>query len=114
MSAVDDYLAGMSAPQKDALERIRTIIKQTAPEAEEVLSYGMPGFKYKGKYLIGFAAFKDHMSVFPTSGPVEALKEQLRAFTISKGTVQFTLDNPIPSALLQAMVLHRLSTISQA
>ena len=70
MSVVDDYLKNLPEPQKAELERIRKIVKQTVPEAEEVISYGVPGFKYKGKYLITFAAFKDHLSLFPGSAPI--------------------------------------------
>jgi uncharacterized protein YdhG (YjbR/CyaY superfamily) len=112
MSVIDEYLEKVSAPQKAELERIRTIVKQTVPEAEEVISYGMPGFKYKKKYLVGFAAFQDHLSLFPTATPIEAIKEKLSGFQLSKGTIQFTIDNPIPEAIIQELVAVRIDAIN--
>src|SRR5882672_11738724 len=100
MTVIDDYLNTISSPQKEELERIRAQVKQLAPEAEEVITYGMPGFKYKGKYLISFSAFKDHLSLFPGAGPIEELKDPLQAYTLSKGTIQFTLDHPLSDELL--------------
>src|SRR5690348_13559001 len=99
MSVIDDYLSDVSQQQRQQLERIRKIVKKTAPDVEEVISYGIPAFKYEGKYLIGFAAFKDHMSLFPTAGPIEALKHKLGTFKISKGTIQFSVNNPVPESL---------------
>jgi len=113
MSIIDDYLEKVAGPQRAELERVRRIVKEVVPEAEEVISYGMPGFKYNKKYLVGFAAFKDHMSLFPTSGPVEALKDKLGKFELSKGTVQFTLDNPLPDSLIQEILSQRLADISK-
>lgn len=115
MSAIDDYLAKLDAPQKVALERIRKIVAQTVPDAEQVISYGMPAFKYNGKYLIGYAAFKDHLSVFPASAPVAALKAKLeKQFKLSKGTIQFTVDNPIPESTVKELLHIRLDDIAKA
>ncbi len=111
MSLIDDYLKDVSPAERAELERIRQIVKQVVPEAEEVISYGMPGFKYQKKYLIGFAPFKDHLSLFPTSGPVQALKDKLGMYKLSKGTIQFTADNPIPEALIKELIAHRVSSI---
>jgi len=113
MSIIDDYLEKVTGPQRAELERVRRVVKEVVPEAKEVISYGMPGFKYNNKYLVGFAAFKDHMSLFPTSGPVEALKEKLGKFELSKGTIQFTLDNPLPDSLIQEILSQRLADISK-
>ncbi len=113
MAAIDNYLNKISPAEKEALERIRRIIHTTVPEAEEVISYGMPGFKYKGKYLAGFNAFKDHLSFFPTSSPVEAFKDQLEDFELSTGTVQFTVEHPIPESVIKDMVLYRVANIEK-
>ncbi len=113
MSVIDNYLKKISSPQKDELERIRRIVKQTIPEADEVISYGMPGFKYHNKYLVGFAAFKDHLSLFPTAGPVEALQDNLKAYKLSKGTIQFTINNPIPESLIKEILHNRIESISK-
>lgn len=108
MSVIDEYLANISPSQKDELEKIRSTVKRLVPEAEEVISYGMPVFKYNKHYLIGFAAFKDHMSIFPGSGPIEAVGDKLSTFKTSKGTVQFTVDHPIPETLIKEIVSHCL------
>jgi uncharacterized protein YdhG (YjbR/CyaY superfamily) len=114
MFSTDEYLDRLKSPQKAQLERIRKIVKQIVPEAQEVMSYGMPGFKYKQKYLIGYAAFKDHMSVFPTPGPIEAVKTQLDGYEFSKGTIQFTLNNPLSESIIQEILTHRLVEIAQS
>lgn len=112
MSVVDDYLKRVPEPQRAELERIRKIVKQTVPEAEEVISYGVPGFKYKGKYLITFAAFKDHLSLFPGSAPIAAMKNILSDYKTSKGTVQFTLEKPMPAPLIKEMTKLCLKAIT--
>lgn len=112
MSVIDEYLKKVAEPQKSELERIRKIVHETVPEANEVISYGMPAFKYKNHYLIGFNALKDHMSIFPTSGPIEALKDKLQDYSLSKGTIRFTLDNSIPEPLVKEVLFSRLADIS--
>ena len=113
MSAVDDYLLGLEAPERAELERVRNIVKTTVPEAVESIGYGMPAFKYKGKPLFYYAAFTNHLSVFPTSGPTEELKDKLVGYKVSKGTVQFTLDKPLPESLIIDMLQSRLADINK-
>lgn len=111
MTPIDTYLKNVPSDQKAELERIRTVVKKIVPEVEEVISYGMPVFKYKGKYLIGMSQFKDHLSIFPGSGPVESLAEELAGFKTSKGTVQFTIEKPIPETLLITVIQDCLARI---
>jgi uncharacterized protein YdhG (YjbR/CyaY superfamily) len=111
MNTVDEYLAQVPDPQRAELDRIRAFVKQTVPEAEESISYMMPAFKYKKKPLIYYAAFKNHLSIFPTSGPTETLKDQLKDFNASKGTIQFTLEHPLSDALLGEILHTRVSEI---
>lgn len=113
MSVIDDYLARLPAPHRAALERIRQIVKRDIPDVEEVISYGMPAFKYKHHYLIGFNAFRDHLSLFPTGAPVEVLKGKLTDYKISKGTIQFTLDKPLPEELIIELVRVRQEAINK-
>ena len=113
MSVIDEYLANFEAPQRAALERIRKIVHDVAPEAEEVITYGMPGFKYNGKYLIAFAPFKHHMSIFPASEPIEVLKDRLGRYQLSKGTIQFTLDNPVSKSIIRELILIRISSFEK-
>ena len=111
MAVIDTYLENVSPTQKVELQRIRIFIRKLVPGAEETISYGLPAFKYKGKPLVYFGAFKDHMSLFPTSGPTETLKDKLTDYTVSKGTIQFTEKNPLPDSLLKEIILERISAI---
>ncbi len=113
MSPVDEYLNTLSAPERKSLERVRRVVRETLPEAQEVISYGMPGFKYEGKYLAGYCAFKSHLSFFPASNPIKVLGAKLSGFKLSKGTVQFSLEHPIPEELIVEMVQVRARDITQ-
>ncbi len=104
MSVIDEYLQHTSSAEKAELQRIREIIHQAAPEATEVITYRMPGFTYNGKYIISFAAFKDHLSIFPGSDPVGKLKDKLKNNITGKGTIQFTLDQPLSEEVIQEIV----------
>ena len=108
---VDDYLAKLPEDQRQALERIRSFIREQIPEATETISYGMPGFKYQGQYVVGYAAFKQHLSIFPTAAPIEALQAKLKDFKLARGTVQFTLDHPVPDDLIKELVAIRVAAI---
>ena len=108
---IDVYLATIDPADAAALARIRGIVHGTVDGVEECISYGMPGFKYKGKYLGGFSAFKKHLSFFPTGRPVEVFKDRLDGFKLSTGTVQFTVDHPIPEDLIREMLQVRVEAI---
>jgi len=112
MSNTDSYLETLEAPTRAALERVRTIVHATVPAAIEAFSYGMPAFTYKSAYLVGYGAFKKHLSFFPTAEPIEALRDQLGAFKLARGTIHFALDNPIPEELIKQLVLVRVAAIS--
>lgn len=114
MSVIDEYLKDVPATQRAELERVRDIIKKTAPDAEEVITYGMPGFKYQKKYLIAFSAFKNHMSVFPGSGAIEDLQDKLEAYKTSKGTLQFTAEHTLPESLIRSLVTNRMKAIDKS
>ena len=113
VSEIDDYLAGVAEPDRDALEHIRQLVKLSVPQAEEGKSYGMPALKYNKRPLIGFVAARKHLSLFPFSPAViEALSDRLDGFALSKGTIRFTADKPIPDNLLRDIVMLRLAEIS--
>jgi uncharacterized protein YdhG (YjbR/CyaY superfamily) len=106
--SVDDYIAVCPEPGRSALKKMRTAIRSVLPrEATEVISYRMPAFKLK-KVLVYYSAFEDHCSLFPTAAPIEACKEELAGYSISKGTVRFPLDKPLPVALIKRLVKVRL------
>ena len=111
ISTVDQYLARVQEPARSTLNRIRAAIRSAAPsEATEVISYGMPAFRHK-EVLVWFAAFSDHCSVFPTAAIIEEFKSALKGYTISKGTIQFPADKPLPAALVKKMVKARVAQI---
>jgi len=112
MSVIDNYLQDQAtATQKVELGRIRKIVQDLVPDAVEVISYGIPTFKYKGKNLVHFAAFTHHMSLFPTAAPIAELKDKLEPWATAKGTIQFTEDNPLPKQLIEEIVNYRLQSI---
>ena len=113
MSIIDENLKSASKEHKEELNKIRRIVKATVPESTETISYGIPTYDYKGKHLIHFAAFKNHMSLFPGAGPIKTLAGKLTQFKLSKGTIQFTADNPIPNATLQQIIELRKKTIDE-
>lgn len=110
---IADYLAALTPEQRSELERVRRIVHSSAPKADEVITYGMPGFKYQGKYLLSYAAFKDHMSIFPGSEAIVDLKPKLSGYKLSKGTIQFTIDKPLPDEIIKTIVelgVHRIDS----
>jgi uncharacterized protein YdhG (YjbR/CyaY superfamily) len=108
--AVDAYLAKVPEPARSTLKRVRTTIKAVVPrEATEAISYGMPAFRYNG-FLVGYAAFKQHCSFFPGSGSIlNEYPDQLKGLEISKGTIRFPQDKPLPLALLKSLVKARVA-----
>jgi uncharacterized protein YdhG (YjbR/CyaY superfamily) len=112
---IDSYLAGVPEDMRPALETLRKAIRAAAPEAEESIGYQMPAFKYKGKPLAYFAAFKSHCSFFPASGAViDANKDALKPYKTAKGTIQFPPDKPLPATLVRRMVKARIAEIEAA
>jgi uncharacterized protein YdhG (YjbR/CyaY superfamily) len=112
MSALDDYLAGLPQEQREALVRVRAVVERVAPDAEEGVSYGMPAYLHAGRPLLGFRAAKKHLSVFPFSpAAVEAVKDRLEGFDLSKGTIRFTPDHPLPEAVLVDLIRARQEEI---
>jgi uncharacterized protein YdhG (YjbR/CyaY superfamily) len=105
---IDSYLALQPGNVQIALEKMRQIIKATAPGAEEVISYGMPAFRFHGM-LVYFAGFKNHYSLFPANASLIAtMAEELKGYKTSKGTIQFSLDKPVPVALIKKIVKTRM------
>ena len=104
----EEYLAGVPAPARGALNQMRAAIRSAVPpEAVEIISYGIPAFKHK-RVLVWYAAFSKHCSLFPTASVIEAFKEELKGFVISKGTIQFPTDKPLPAALIKRLVKARV------
>jgi uncharacterized protein YdhG (YjbR/CyaY superfamily) len=106
-NSIDEYIALFPASIQRKLKELRATIKAAAPTAEEKISYMMPAFALNGT-LVYFAAFKDHISFFPTSSGVNAFKKDLSIYDLSKGTIRFPLDKPLPLALIKKIVKFRV------
>lgn len=106
---VADYLAGVPEPARSTLTKMRAAIRSAVPaEATETISYAMPAFRHK-RVLVWFAAFASHCSLFPTAAALEGFRDELKGFTTSKGTVQFPVDRPLPTALIKKLVRARVA-----
>lgn len=110
---ITEYVEGFSDETQVTLQRIRDTIKRVAPDASETLSYGIPTFKLHGKNLVHFAAFSDHFSLFPTSSGVAAFKSELKDLEISKGTIRFPRNRPLPFNLIAKIVKYRVEEVSK-
>lgn len=104
---VDNYIKGFDENIQLKLKEIRNLIIETAPLSKEVISYNMPAYKGKG-IIVYFAAFKNHISLFPTSSGVSAFEEELKPYKHSKGTIQFPISKPLPIDLIRRIVEFRL------
>ncbi len=108
INTVDQYLASIGEDSKRALlERLRAIIKQAVPEADEAISYKMPTYKYNG-ILIYFAAWKNHWALYPANATLkETFKEELSRYKQTKGAIHFPWEEPLPEALITRLVKKR-------
>ena len=112
MSEIDDYLSTVGADERTALERVVDIARRAVPDAVDGRSYGMPALKYAGKGLIGILAAKDHLSVFPFSPTaVDAVRDRLPGFSLSTGTIRFSVDRPLPDDVVRDLVARRRAEI---
>ena len=107
---MDSYLAALPEEQRTALENVRATIKAAAPEAAEAISYGIPGYKYRGRPLIHFGAAKNHCAIYGAA-VAESDKEDLEGYDISKGTIRFSPDRPLPAELVERLVKARMGEI---
>ena len=105
---VDEYISNFSADTRNILREIRESVKEAAPQAVEKISYGVPAFVQNG-ILVYFAAFKDHISFFPTTSGVAAFKKELGSYRTSKGTIWLALDKTVPKELIKKIVTFRVN-----
>lgn len=107
---IDAYLHGLEEPKRSTLQALRGAILEIIPAAEQGISYGMPAFRLQGKTVAGFAAFKDHLSYLPHSGTVlEQLADDLADYTMTKGSLHFPIDRPLPTSVLKRLIAVRIS-----
>jgi len=111
-ATVAAYLAAAPADKRAALQRLRKTIKAAAPKATEVISYGIVGYKYRGKPVVYLGYAKTHCAIYGSTGHfVAAHAAALKGYDISKGTIRFAADHPLPDPLVRALVRSRLAEI---
>jgi uncharacterized protein YdhG (YjbR/CyaY superfamily) len=112
MSPVEDYLAKLPEPAQSTLRKLVTDVRAALRDTEDTTTYGMPGFRYQGRPLLGFRAFKQHCGLFPMSPAViTGLEKELAKYTTSKGGIQFPPDKPLPATLVRKIVRARAAEI---
>src|SRR5436190_15879593 len=106
---IEEYLTGVNAQQRVALEKLRRTIRAVAPKLEECISYGIPAFRLKGRSLVFFGAWANHCSFYPgSSATLKKFQKDLKDFQTSKGTIRFTPDKPLPATLVKKLVKARV------
>ncbi len=105
---IDDYIAGFPEDVQKILQQVRSAIREIAPAAVETISYGIPTFNLNDTYLVYFAGFKNHISIYPAPVGVEAFKKDFEGYKTGRGTVQFPIGKPMPLALIRKITRYRL------
>jgi uncharacterized protein YdhG (YjbR/CyaY superfamily) len=107
---IDEYLAQAKPDQRAMLQKLRRTIRAVAPTAEECISYGIPAFRLNGRSLVFFGAWANHCSFYPgSSATLKKFRQELRDFQITKGTIRFSPDDPLPLALVKKLVKARIA-----
>ncbi|PKQ16435.1 MAG: hypothetical protein CVT67_04705 [Actinobacteria bacterium HGW-Actinobacteria-7] len=106
-NSIDEYIAGFPPHARGLLVEMRSLIKASAPDAVETISYAMPTFDLHG-HLVHFAAFAKHIGFYPVPSGIEAFKEELAPYKSGKGSAQFPLDQPLPADLIRRIVEFRV------
>lgn len=107
MNLIDEYISQFPVEVQKKLQELRKVIRETAPQAEEKISYRMPTFYLKGN-LVHFAAYSGHIGVYPAPSGIEAFKEELGVYKTSKGAIQFPMDKELPFELIKKIVQYRV------
>lgn len=110
-TTIDEYIAGFPPEIQALLEEVRAVCREAAPGATETISYAIPTFDLNGRHLCHFAAFKQHLSFFPTGEGADAFADELAAFKGGRGTVQFPYSRPMPLDLVRRMVRYRVERV---
>ena len=109
---VDEYLRGVGEPGRSTLQALRRTILEIVPDAEQVISYRVPAFRVRGQTVAGFAAFKNHLSYLPFSGSVlSQLADELDGYAMTKSSLHFPADRPLPKALVKKLIEVRLAHV---
>jgi uncharacterized protein YdhG (YjbR/CyaY superfamily) len=107
--SIDEYVAGFPPETQIVLQEVRALIKASAPEATETISYAMPTFDLHGHHLVHFAGYEKHIGFYPVPSGIEAFTEELKSYKRGKGSVQFPLGQPLPTDLIRRIVEFRVA-----
>jgi uncharacterized protein YdhG (YjbR/CyaY superfamily) len=110
---IEDYIASFPPDIQETLQNIRATINRAAPGAEEAIRYGIPTFRLDGTNLVHFAAFKDHISFFPTPSAIAFFRDALSGYRLSKGTIQIPLNTPVPYDLIERITRFRAAEVKK-
>lgn len=108
-ATIDEYIAEFPAETQKVLQEMRELIKKTAPEASETISYAIPTFDLNGHHLVHFAGYERHVGFYPVPSGMEAFKEELAPYRSGKGSARFALDKPLPTDLIRRIVEFRVA-----
>jgi uncharacterized protein YdhG (YjbR/CyaY superfamily) len=108
-----EYITSFPKEQQKLLINLRKAIKKQANDAEEIISYNMPAYKYQGKILVYFAGYARHIGFYAMPGPIANYKKELKGYKTSKGTVQFPIGEPIPAGLVGKLIKYRMKEIKE-
>jgi uncharacterized protein YdhG (YjbR/CyaY superfamily) len=108
--SIDEYIHGFPEETQFYLEQIRAAVRKAAPDAQEVISYGIPAFMMNKSYLVYFAGYKKHVSIYPVPKGNEAFQDQISEYRAGKGTLQFPLKKKLPMGLISKVVKYSIQT----
>lgn len=111
--SIDAYIAEFPPGTREVLQHIRALIRETAPQATETISYAIPTFNLNGKHLVHFAGYEKHIGFYPTASGIAAFEEELTQYKHAKGSVQFPLDQPLPVDLIRRIVEFRVQEVAR-
>ena len=105
---IDEYVAEFPPETRAVLEEMRGLIRAEAPDATETISYAIPAFDLRGRHLVHFAGYENHVGFYPTASGIAAFKDEIAAYKSAKGSVQFALGRPLPADLIRRIVAFRV------
>jgi len=108
LNDIDNYIAGFPLQTQAMLKELRAVIKNAAPDSQELISYKMPAFK-QNKILVYYAGYTNHIGFYPTASPIVVFKDELLDFKTSKGAIQFPVGKPLPVELITRIVQYRIT-----
>ena len=111
-SPIDDYIAQFPPETQKMLQEMRALVRASAPDATETISYAIPTFDLNGRHLVHFAGYERHLGLYPTASGIAAFAQELKPYKSARGSVQFPLDEPLPADLIRRIVAFRVAEVA--